>query len=245
MVGLFIIPSLLHKQIQLALLDKLLHRDLSNPSHKTNLHMHYDLAYPQSQSSFFSHQAQSLSHEPKDPSVHKPMAITSCLNRKLRWLTIGGQYDWTQKVYPASTPPPFPKDVAALVEGLFPSMKAQAAIVNLYTPSDTLSLHRDVSEECDRPLVSISLGCDAIFMAGLEGTKGLAIRLRSGDALVMSGPARYAWHGVPQILPGTCPEWMANWPYREDGVDGEETYEHWKGWMARKRINLNVRQMWE
>ncbi|KAI4731390.1 hypothetical protein E4T49_01026 [Aureobasidium sp. EXF-10728] len=110
---------------------------------------------------------------------------------KLRWATIGGQYDWTQKVYPESPPPPFPEDVAALVEGLFPSMKAQAAIVNLYTPSDTLSLHRDVSEQCDRPLVSISLGCDAIFMAGLEGSKGLAIRLRSGDALVMSGPARH------------------------------------------------------
>jgi alkylated DNA repair protein alkB family protein 1 len=206
--------------------------------------MHYDMAYPEGQSSLFSNQAHSLSHEPKDPSVHKPMAMSSCLNRKLRWLTIGGQYDWTQKVYPASPPPPFPEDVAALVEGLFPSMKAEAAIVNLYTPSDTLSLHRDVSEECDRPLVSISLGCDAIFMAGLDGTKGLAIRLRSGDALVMSGPARYAWHGVPQILPGTCPEWMADWPYREDTIDGE-TYEHWKGWMARKRINLNVRQMWE
>lgn len=247
-VGLLIIPSLLDKDIQLALLDKLLHRDLSNPSHKTNLHMHYDMTYPQSPNpsttSFFSNNAASISHQPKDPSIHKPLPMSSCLTRKLRWVTIGGQYDWTQKVYPASAPPPFPEDVAALVEGLFPSMKAQAAIVNLYTPSDTLSLHRDVSEECDRPLVSISLGCDAIFMAGLEGSKGVAVRLRSGDALVMSGPARYAWHGVPQILPGTCPEWMADWPCREHGSEAE-TYEHWKGWMARKRINLNVRQMWE
>jgi DNA alkylation damage repair protein AlkB len=247
-VGLLIIPSLLDKDIQLALLDKLLHRDLSNPSHKTNLHMHYDMTYPQSPNrsttSFFSNNAGSISHQPKDPSIHKPLPMSSCLTRKLRWVTIGGQYDWTQKVYPASAPPPFPEDVAALVEGLFPSMKAQAAIVNLYTPSDTLSLHRDVSEECDRPLVSISLGCDAIFMAGLEGSKGVAVRLRSGDALVMSGPARYAWHGVPQILPGTCPEWMADWPCREHASEAE-TYEHWKGWMARKRINLNVRQMWE
>ncbi|KEQ60085.1 uncharacterized protein M437DRAFT_55067 [Aureobasidium melanogenum CBS 110374] len=245
---LLIVPSLLDRNVQLSLLDKLLHRDLSNPSHKTNLHMHYDMTYPQrsdgSTSSFFSIEAQDISHPPKDPSVHKPLPMASCLNRKLRWVTIGGQYDWTQKVYPASTPPPFPEDVAALVEGLFPSMKAQAAIVNLYTPSDTLSLHRDVSEECDRPLVSISLGCDAIFMAGLEGSQGVAIRLRSGDALVMSGAARYAWHGVPQILPGTCPDWMADWPRRENGVQAE-TYEHWKGWMARKRINLNVRQMWE
>ncbi|KAH0174088.1 oxidoreductase, partial [Aureobasidium melanogenum] len=193
--GLLIIPSLLDKDIQLALLDKLLHRDLSNPSHKTNLHMHYDMTYPQSPdgsiTSFFSNEARNISHQPKDPSIHKPLPMSSYLNRKLRWVTIGGQYDWTQKVYPATAPPPFPKDVAALVEGLFPAMKAQAAIVNLYTPSDTLSLHRDVSEECDRPLVSISLGCDAIFMAGLEGSKGVAMRLRSGDALVMSGPARY------------------------------------------------------
>ncbi|CAD0100958.1 unnamed protein product [Aureobasidium mustum] len=144
--------------IQLALLDKLLHRDLSNPSHNTNLHMHYDMTYPHDSdgttTSFFGSEAGNISHQPKDPSIHKPLPMTSCLNRKLRWVTIGGQYDWTQKVYPASAPPPFPEDVAALVEGLFPSMKAQAAIVNLYTPSDTLSLHRDVSEECDRPLLT-------------------------------------------------------------------------------------------
>ncbi|THZ02539.1 oxidoreductase [Aureobasidium pullulans] len=234
-------------EVQLSLLDKLLHRDLSNATHKTNLHIHYDIAYPQksdgSPASFFSNQAHNTSHQPKDSAVHKPLAMSSCLNRKLRWVTIGGQYDWTQKVYPSSAPPPFPEDVASLVEGLFPSMRAQAAIVNLYTPSDTLSLHRDVSEECDRPLVSVSLGCDGIFMAGLEDGRGLAIRLRSGDAVVMSGPSRYAWHGVPQIVAGTCPEWMADWPYREG--TGEETHEHWKGWMARKRINLNVRQMWE
>lgn len=248
MVGLLIIPSLLPKDVQLELLDRLLHRDLSHPSHKTNLHMHYNIAYPKNpdgtSTSFFSDQGRNLSHAPIDPAVHKPMAMSSCLNRKMRWVTLGGQYDWTEKVYPSTPPPLFPEDVASLVHGLFPSMKAQAAIVNLYTPSDTLSLHRDVSEECDRPLVSISLGCDGIFIAGLEGTSGLAVRLRSGDAVIMSGPSRYAWHGVPQIVAGTCPEWMANWPYRPDAQKGE-TFEHWKGWMARKRINLNVRQMKE
>lgn len=256
-VGLIIIPSLLPPKVQLSLLDKLLHRDLSHPSHKTNLHLHYNVVYPQAtsegrDSSFFSTDALHLIQEPKEQAVHRPLPMTSCLTRKIRWVTLGGQYDWTEKVYPSTPPPAFPRDVAGLVQGLFPAMKAQAAIVNLYTPGDTLSLHRDVSEECDRPLVSISLGCDGLFIAGLESPESskpassLVMRLRSGDAVVMSGPARYAWHGVPQILTGTCPEWMQDWPAKARGGDeSSETFEHWRGWMAKKRINLNVRQMWD
>lgn len=114
-------------------------------------------------------------------------------------------------------------------------MKAEAAIVNLYSPGDTLSLHRDVSEECNRPLVSISLGCDAIFTCGLDDERVATLRLRSGDAVLMSGESRYAWHGVPKVLEGSCPDWMADWP-------GEQ-YQEWEGWMKGKRINLNVRQM--
>lgn len=115
-------------------------------------------------------------------------------------------------------------------------MKSEAAIVNLYSPGDTLSLHRDVSEECAAPLVSISLGCDAVFVCGLDGENELAVmRLRSGDAVLMSDESRYAWHGVPKIVEGTCPVWMEDWP-------GEE-FEEWTGWMKGKRVNLNVRQM--
>lgn len=136
-------------------------------------------------------------------------------------------------------------------------MRAEAAICNLYSPGDTLSLHRDVSEECAAPLVSISLGCEAIFVCGLEGEGGVAkvavIRLRSGDAVVMSGDSRYAWHGIPKVLEGTCPEFLRDWPAAESLTpelmqaaakdDVEEGYEQWRGWMARKRVNLNVRQM--
>lgn len=157
-------------------------------------------------------------------------------------MTLGGQYDWTRKVYPDGPPPPFPPDVKRLIEDIFP-MKAEAAIVNLYSPGDTLSLHRDVSEECDQPLASISLGCDGIFVIGLEGENAdsparvATIRLRSGDAVLMSGESRYAWHSVPKIIGETCPQWMKQWPGGE--YNGRE------GWMEKKRINLNVRQMFE
>lgn len=204
------------------------------------MHMFHGVTYPPGHRSYFDEQAKNLSFEPRDPTVHKSITTQQYLTKKLRWMTLGGQYDWTNKVYPDGPPPPFPPDIKRLIEDIFP-MKAEAAIVNLYSPGDTLSLHRDVSEECNQPLVSISLGCDGIFTIGLDGEeqggipKVATLRLRSGDAVLMSGESRYAWHSVPKVLEGTCPKWMQNWP-------GDE-YEEWKGWMERKRINLNVRQM--
>ncbi|OQO11178.1 hypothetical protein B0A48_05434 [Cryoendolithus antarcticus] len=234
--GLFVYPNFLPRDGQLQILAKTFHRDLSNPQHLTNVHTHYDVPTTSFGSSYFSPAAQDLVFSPRDPAVHKPISTGQFLDKKLRWLTLGGQYDWTNKIYPAGPPPPFPPDVKQLVETLFP-MKAEAAIVNLYSPGDTLSLHRDVSEECDQALVSISLGCEGIFLVGLDDDRAVTLRLRSGDAVLMSGESRYAWHGVPKVLAGTCPKWMQDWP----AGDGE--YEAWSGWMAGKRINLNVRQM--
>jgi len=224
------------------MLSKLFYRDLVDPQHQTNVHMHYQVPYPAAGSPYFDSSASKLAFNPKDPAVHKPITTAQFLNRKFRWMTLGGQYDWTHKVYPEGPPPSFPADIKQLVESLFP-MKAEAAIVNLYSPGDTLSLHRDVSEDCDQPLTSISLGCDGIFVVGLDelnsngAPRVAALRLRSGDAVLMSGESRYAWHSVPKVLEGTCPEWMKDWPGAE--------YDDWKGWMKGKRINLNVRQMFD
>jgi alkylated DNA repair protein alkB family protein 1 len=165
------------------------------------------------------------------------------LQKKLRWFTLGGQYDWTAKQYPNAKPPEFPPDIARLIHQLFPSMRAEAAIVNFYSPGDTLSMHRDVAEECDSGLVSISIGCDAIFVIGIGEEKPVPIRLRSGDAVFMSGPSRFAWHGVPQVIRDTCPEYLKDWP-ATPSCGHHAKYEHWRGWMSGKRINLNIRQMW-
>ncbi|MCJ1430678.1 hypothetical protein MMC27_000028 [Xylographa pallens] len=271
--GIEIIPNLLPCKVQLSLLSRLLHRELANPQHKTNIHTHYRLPYELSRSntnnrpstgsqpseddaSFFNCHPQCLhTFSPISPDEHKPITITQFLCKKLRWMTLGGQYDWTQKVYPQQTPPAFPRDIGSLVHRLFPDMTPQAAIVNIYSPGDTLSLHRDVSEDSDRGLVSISLGCDALFVVGMREEKdarsrSIILRLRSGDAVYMSGPSRYAWHGVPQIIPDTCPRWLQSWPApleepeEAGGIEkASNDREAWLGWMATKRINLNVRQM--
>jgi len=207
--------------------------------------MHYKVGYPPGEGSFFSLPAKSTNplHHPKDETIHKPINVQQMLHKKLRWITLGGQYDWTNKVYPAGKPPDFPADIANFLRFLFRDMmRPEAAILNFYSPGDTLSLHRDVAEECNRGLISLSLGCDGIFILGLEDRetnelKMSALRLQSGDAVFMDGPSRYAWHGVPQIVAGTCPEWLRDWPGKD--------YPEWKGWMDGKRINLNVRQMWD
>lgn len=238
---------------------------MSDPKHKTNVDFHHFIARPENDdcvknassdkkehASFFSLPPLSTqSFQPKNPSVHKPFTTKQVLEKKMRWITLGGQYDWTRKEYPEEEPPNFPHDIASLVEDLFPEMKAQAAIVNLYSPGDTLSLHRDVSEEVDRGLVSISLGCDCIFIIGIGAStpaerrdsstsRYLVLRLRSGDAVYMSKDSRYAWHGVPKIIDNTCPSYIADWP-----ADADHQYECWRGWMSNKRINLNIRQMRE
>jgi DNA alkylation damage repair protein AlkB len=245
--GLHILPELLPVNIQLALLHRLIHRDLSSPNHHTNVHLHHDVSYPQNSRakpafSFFS-QNKDISFLPKDPSMHKSITTAEFLEKKLRWMTLGGQYDWTAKQYPSEKPPDFPTDIKRLLKSLFPRTDAQAAIVNFYSPGDTLSIHRDVSEYCDRGLVSISIGCDGLFVVGnQDGTETAVLRLRSGDAVYMTGPARYAWHGVPKIIPDTCPGWLASWP----AVETNDTkYEIWRGWMNNKRINVNIRQMSE
>lgn len=241
--------------MQEKLLALLLHRDLSDARYKTNLHLHYEIPYviePQVGSgpseaatvalndrSFFSYSPMSdIKFMPKNITIHRPLSIAKVMQKSLRWITLGGQYDWTKKAYPDEKPPAFPSDIAGLLNGLFPAMKPQAAIVNLYSPGDTLSLHRDVSEKSDRGLVSISLGCDCLFVIGNQhSSDGLVIRLRSGDGVYMSEDARFAWHAVPRILPNTCPSVLKSWP-AESGQ-----FEDWRGWMSNKRINLNVRQM--
>ncbi|KAI3333768.1 hypothetical protein F4824DRAFT_470783 [Ustulina deusta] len=254
--GLLILPSLLPPEIQKSLLSKIIHRDLSNPTHQTNLHLHFHLPYRDGDDvdsrSFFSYAPESPARfAPKDPAVHNPLTIQQVLQRRLSWVTLGGQYNWSDREYPNQLPPEFPRDIAGFLQTLFPETQAQAAIVNFYTPGDSMMIHRDVSEQIDKGLVSLSMGCDALFMIApneygkSEGNKDetsskkpyLLLRLRSGDAIYMSHESRYAWHGVPKVLKGTCPAFLEDWP-AEDGK-----FEEWKGWLRNKRININVRQM--
>lgn len=126
---------------------------------------------------------------------------------KLRWSTLGYHHDWDTKVY-SDSKSVFPSELFSLCSIVadavgYPDFKAQAAIVNFYPMSGTLSSHTDHSElNTQHPIISISLGQSAIFLLGgstLE-VKPTSYLLQSGDIVVMEKDARLAYHAVPRIV---------------------------------------------
>ena len=81
-----------------------------------------------------------------------------------------------------------------------------ACLVNYYEGSARMGLHQDRDEEnFVAPVVSLSLGDTCLFRYGGTERRGptRSLRLGSGDALVLGGPARLAFHGVDRVLGGS------------------------------------------
>lgn len=82
----------------------------------------------------------------------------------------------------------------------------EACLVNVYSATAKMGLHRDEDEEAfDAPVLSVSLGDDCRFRIGglKRGGPTQSFRLHSGDIVVLGGAARLAYHGVDRIYPGT------------------------------------------
>jgi DNA oxidative demethylase len=80
----------------------------------------------------------------------------------------------------------------------------EACLVNVYSDDSKMGLHQDRDEaDFDAPILSLSLGADCRFRLGgrKRADKTIAFMLSSGDALILSGPARLCFHGVDRILP--------------------------------------------
>ena len=82
----------------------------------------------------------------------------------------------------------------------------EACLINLYDAKAKMGLHQDRDEQdLDAPVVSLSLGDTALFrLGGCErGGRTRSLRLESGDAIVLGGPARLAFHGIDRIAPNS------------------------------------------
>lgn len=79
------------------------------------------------------------------------------------------------------------------------------ALVNFYDGNARMGMHRDREERSTAPVVSLSIGDPCVFRFGNTASRGRPwtdVELRSGDLFVFGGPARFAYHGVPKVLPG-------------------------------------------
>ena len=103
--------------------------------------------------------------------------------------------------------PAFPAQVAAAwadIGGY--THPPEACLINYYMSEARMSLHQDRDEaDFSAPVVSLSLGDTCLFRFGgpERGGPSRSLKLASGDALVLGGPARLIFHGVDRIMPGT------------------------------------------
>lgn len=82
----------------------------------------------------------------------------------------------------------------------------ECCLINYYGEGARMGLHQDRDEaDFDMPVVSVSLGDDALFRIGNRerGGKTESIWLNSGDVLVMGGAARLLYHGIDRIRFGS------------------------------------------
>jgi DNA oxidative demethylase len=83
-----------------------------------------------------------------------------------------------------------------------------SALINYYDSKARMGLHQDRDEDdLSAPVLSLSLGDTATFRVGglSRGEPTTSIKLHSGDAFILAGEGRLAFHGIDRILPDTSP----------------------------------------
>jgi alkylated DNA repair protein alkB homolog 1 len=172
------------------------------------------------------------------------------LLKKLRWATVGAPFEWTSRVYEPNVPRrAISDDLVKLTRRIARAapekwtFDAQAGLVNYYQPGDTLNGHMDDAENnLDRPIVSISLGCPAVFLLGHENRdkSPTAMILRSGDAVILGGESRKCYHGVPRVfasdesLEFELPTCLRAEAWNDDA---------YASYISRARINISIRDI--
>ncbi len=148
-------------------------------------------------------------YRPKMPRSGKPFSVQMTNCGQLGWVSDkAGGYRY-QAMHP-QTGRPWPK-MPDLLLALWANVaewagEPEACLINYYANGTKLGSHVDADEEeTQAPVVSISLGDDAVFhVGGVKRTDPKTrIVLKSGDVVVLGGEARLAYHGIDKINAGT------------------------------------------
>lgn len=85
--------------------------------------------------------------------------------------------------------------------------RPDTALINFYDDQARMGMHQDKDERSDQPVVSLSIGDTAVFRFGNTENRNRPytdVELLSGDLFVFGGRSRFAYHGVPKVLPRTA-----------------------------------------
>ncbi len=145
---------------------------------------------------------------PLMPRTGRPFSVKMTNCGPLGWVSDLGGYRY-QPVHP-ETGRPWPKMPPIVLEAWTTlsgyAHPPEACLINSYAAGARMGLHQDRDEaDFSAPVVSLSLGDEAVFRVG--GTRRddptRSFRLKSGDAVVLGGAARLAFHGVDRVLAGS------------------------------------------
>jgi DNA oxidative demethylase len=140
------------------------------------------------------------------------VAMTNCGDAG--WVTdrAGYRYDARDPAtglrWPAMPPVLLELATQAAADAGFAGFVPDACLINRYEPGSRLSLHQDKDElDFDAPIVSVSLGLQAVFLFGGErrSDRTRPISLTHGDVVVWGGPTRLRYHGVRPLKDGEHP----------------------------------------
>jgi alkylated DNA repair protein (DNA oxidative demethylase) len=147
-------------------------------------------------------------YRPVMPKTGTPFSVEETNFGTKGWLADVKSYRYVD-VHPVTGQiwPDIPLALLALWDAIadYPA-PPESALVNLYRPGAKMGLHQDSDElATDAPVVSVSLGDEALFRIGGTTRKGptKSVKLASGDVLMFGGPARLAFHGIDRIVTGS------------------------------------------
>jgi DNA oxidative demethylase len=147
-------------------------------------------------------------YTPTMPRTAQPFSVRMTNCGPLGWVSDTGGYRY-QPTHP-ETGRPWPP-IPALAMQAWHDLAGyadppEACLINIYAATARMGLHQDRDEQdFAAPVVSLSLGDTCLFRIGgtRRGDPSRSFRLASGDAVVLGGEARLAFHGVDRIMPGT------------------------------------------
>lgn len=217
--GLYVIKDSLSRRAQVELAYHSLSESLSAPN-RTNLHCHNISEEMrevlESNLGIWNFDGPKLDKEEyigidparvgKKNQAKNRLPLGSTLS-KVRWATLGYQYNWTERSYSPDRHVSIPLQIRSLAsviaETCCQSIVPEAGIVNFYPEGQVMGGHRDDGEEArENPVVSVSIGSPCVFLLGghSKDEAPTALILRSGDTILLAGDTRLRYHGVSKVF---------------------------------------------
>ena len=153
----------------------------------------------------FTRAAEAPFYRPRMPRSGKPFSVEETNFGSLGWFSDEAGYRYIQHHPLTDRPwPGIPGSLLRAWDALtdFPA-PPECCLVNLYLAGARMGLHQDRDEaELGAPVLSVSLGDDAIFRIGgnTRRSQSRSVAPKSGDVLVFGGAARLVFHGIDRVI---------------------------------------------